>query len=245
MAQRVGEEISTLPEEKIPDEKKGSLLFVQFLAFRLDPAWRRLPDEEKTRGRKEFAQEVNRTVPGLQTFVYSGLGLKAGVDLLLWRKAPSVDLFQESASRLLSTGLGRYLEISISLLGLIRLSVYVRRPTGQEQAIFSEERGKYLVVYPFSKTAEWYLLKPEERQEMMNEHIRVGHRYPAVRQVLAYSYGLDDQEFIVVYEMEELDIFEALVRDLRSTRVRRYTLRDTPIISAIHRPLEETLELLG
>lgn len=245
MAQRVTEKIASLPTEESAPEKKVETLFVQFLAFRLDPAWRRLSEKERVQGRQEFASEVERPFSGMRTFLYSGLGLKAGMDLLLWRTAPSVDVFQESASRLLATGLGRYLEISLGLLGLVRPSVYVRRPTGQEQAIFSSERGKYLVVYPFSKTAEWYLLPPEERKAMMNEHMGLGHRYPAVRQVLAYSFGLDDQEFIVAYEMEDLSEFESLVRELRSTQVRRYTLRDTPIITATHRPLQEALQLLG
>ncbi|MBI3287528.1 MAG: chlorite dismutase family protein [Chloroflexi bacterium] len=235
----------TKPREQLQPATPIAPLFVQYLAFRLDPSWRRLPEEERRRGREEFALEVQREEAELHTYAYSGLGLKMGLDLLLWRNASSVDAFQASLSRLLTTGLGRYLEVSYSLLGLIRPSTYVRRPTAQEQAILGSERGRYLVVYPFSKTPEWYLLKPEERQALMNEHIRVGHRYPSVRQVLAYSFGLDDQEFIVAYEMEQLEEFEELVRALRETQVRRYTLRDTPILTCIHHRLGEALTLLG
>ena len=168
-----------------------------------------------------------------------------GLDLLLWRNASSVDVFQKSVGRMLLTGFGRYLDVSYSLLGLIRPSTYVKRANWQEQAIYSSQRSRYLVVYPFSKTPEWYLIKAEERQAMMKEHIQVGHRYPSVRQVLAYSFGLDDQEFIVAYEMDELDEFEELVRALRETEVRGFTLRDTPILTCIHHPLEEALALLG
>ncbi len=79
----------------------------------------------------------------------------------------------------------------------------------------------------------------------MNEHIRVGHDFPQVRQLLAYSTGLDDQEFIVAYEIDDLVAFQDLVIALRETEARRFTLTDQPILTAIHRPLGEALQLLG
>jgi chlorite dismutase len=95
------------------------------------------------------------------------------------------------------------------------------------------------------KTAEWYLLDREARQAMMNEHIKVGHQYPMVQQLLAYSFGLDDQEFIVAYETDDLPAFLDLVYALRMVEGRKYTLRDTPILAGIHRPLPRILALLG
>ena len=108
-----------------------------------------------------------------------------------------------------------------------------------------QERGSYLVVYPFTKTAEWYLMSKATRQGMMNEHIKVGHEYPNIRQVLVHSTGLDDQEFMVAYETEDLREFQSLVIDLRATDARVYTLSDTPIYTCVHRPLREALDLLG
>jgi chlorite dismutase len=102
-----------------------------------------------------------------------------------------------------------------------------------------------LVVYPFTKTADWYLLSKATRQGMMNEHIKVGHDFPSIKQVLVHSFGLDDQEFIVSYETEDLLEFQSLVMDLRSTDGRKYTLSDTPIFTCVHRPLREVLELLA
>jgi len=80
---------------------------------------------------------------------------------------------------------------------------------------------------------------------MMNEHIKVGHDFPSIKQVLVHSFGLDDQEFIVSYETEDLLEFQSLVMDLRSTDGRKYTLSDTPIFTCVHRPLREVLELLA
>ncbi len=218
--------------------------FVQYLTFKTDSAWRRLSNEDRRGGREEFAKELERA-DGIKTYAYSTLGLKSNADLFLWRMSDGPDCLQDSLSRLLMTGLGRYLDLTNSLVGLIRSSTYVRRQDSQEQAIFELDRQKYLIVYPFSKTTEWYLMSKEARQGMMNEHIRIGHEFPTVRQVLVYSTGLDDQEFVVSYETEDLAAFQQLVIALRDTEARRYTLRDTPIFTCVYRPLAETLALLG
>jgi len=128
---------------------------------------------------------------------------------------------------------------------MIRPSQYVKRATSQEQSLFSGRRSSYLVVYPFTKSTEWYLLPADQRQKVMNEHMKVGHRYQQVRQLLAYSFGLDDMDFLVAYETDDLEAFGELVRELRGTESRRSTVRDTPILTGIHRPIDEITRLLG
>jgi len=221
-----------------------SAQFVQYLFFKSDPQWRRLPQADREHGRCAFAQAV-AGAPGIRTTAYSTLGLKASAELLLWRSSPEPEALQDNLAALLQTGLGQYLEVSTILFGLTRPSQYTRRRTAQEQALDEPTRLKYLVVYPFVKTIEWYLMSKEARQGMMNEHMRVGHDYGDVRQVLLYTTGLDDQEFIVAYETDALARHQQLVIDLRDTEARRYTLRDTPIYTAIHRPLDQALALLG
>jgi chlorite dismutase len=218
--------------------------FVQFLFYRLDPAWRLLPDEEKSCRTTEFAEAVDAN-EGISTYAYNTTGLKAGTDLLLWRHGPDLADLQLAASRLHRTTLGHYLEIASSYVGLVRLSTYTRRQTPQEQAVFLQERGKYLIVYPFTKTTDWYLLSKATRQGMMNEHIKVGHEYAHIKQILVHSTGLDDQEFMVAYEAEDLAEFQSLVIDLRSTDGRAYTASDTPIYTCVHRPIREALEILA
>lgn len=218
--------------------------FVQYLFFKVDPAWRRLSEEERARGRRELAQAVEEA-QGIRTFAYSTIGLKTGADLMLWRTADSLDALQDSLARILQTGLGAYLEVTHSLWGMTRPSTYTKRRTTQEQAIDVQDRLPYLTVYPFSKTTEWYLMSKEARQGMMNEHMRVGHDYAQVRQVLLYTTGLDDQEFVVAYETDDLFAYQSLLIALRSTEARRYTLKDQPIFTCIHRPLEAALTMLG
>jgi chlorite dismutase len=219
--------------------------FIKYTLFKVDPAWRRRPTAERRKGRAEFAAAVKNCSSKIRTYSYSTVGLKAEGDLLLWQVTASLETLQESTAELLQTGLGRYLEIRYSLLGLIRPSHYVKRQAAQEQALSQPDRLRYLILYPFVKTIDWYLMSQEARQGMMNEHIRVGHQFPSVRQVLAYSFGMDDQEFVVTYETDRLEDFQDLVMALRATEARRYTLRDTPIFVGIHRPLPDALELLG
>jgi chlorite dismutase len=221
-------------------------IYIQALALGLDPGWRRLPDSDRHDDGCRFLEaQAAGHLEGLQGSSYSSIGLEPGVDVLLWRMAPSMDLLETTAAGLLRSGLGRWLTVRHSLVGRIGSSQYVRKPTAQEQSMFTGERSRYMIVYPFTKNTEWYLQSREARQGVMNEHMRIGHEYPMVRQALAYSFGLDSQEFVVAYETDDLVAFGDLVRALRSTDSRRATVNDTPILLGIHRPLEEIVTLLG
>ena len=220
--------------------------YIQAVALGLDPAWRRTPTEAQA---DEIAAlldaEAATTAAGIRTLTYSTIGLEPGVDLLLFRLAPSIEALETAGARLARSGLGRWLSVRHSLLGRIGASQYVRRPTDQERSLLDGEPAGYLIVYPFTKSTDWYLQSREERQGIMNEHMRVGHRFPTVRQLLAYSFGLDDQDFVVAYDTDDLGAFGDLVRELRGTESRRSTVRDTPLLLGVHRPLAEILGRLA
>jgi chlorite dismutase len=221
-------------------------VYVQALALGLDPAWRRRTDEERCDDGRRFREALAAAEgDAVRSVTYSSIGLEPGVDLLIWRMAPTVDALETAAARLLRTGFGPWLKVTESFIGRIGPSQYVRKPTEQEQSLFSGERSRYLVVYPFTKNTDWYHLSKEARQGVMNEHMRVGHDYPTIRQALAYSFGLDSQDFVVAYETYDLVAFGDLVRALRATESRRSTVSDTPILLGIHRPIDEILTLLG
>lgn len=218
--------------------------YVHALALGLDPAWRRLPAEQRCQGAEELCAAINRG-SGIRTHTYSTIGIEAGVELLLWTLAGSLEELEEGAADALRSGMGTYLSVRHSFLGLVTPAEYVKKPTPQEQSLFTGDRSRYLVVYPFTKSTEWYLTPREERQRVMNEHIRLGHRFKQVRQLLAYSFGVDDQDFLVAYETDDLPAFGELVRELRATESRRSTVRDTPILVGIHRPIDEITGMLG
>jgi chlorite dismutase len=226
-------------------ERSSAGYFAHFLCLRVDPLWRRLADEERAQGRQAFVKVVEEAAPDIVTTSYSGIGFRTDADLVLWRRGESPRAMQEMTARLLQTGIGAYLQPTHSLFGFTRPSSYTRRPTAQEQAIEEERHGEYLVVYPFTKTIDWYLMSKEARQGMMNEHMRVGHSYADVSQTLLYATGLTDAEFIVAYETDDLARFQSLVIDLRATEARRYTLRDTPVITAVHQSLSTALGMIG
>jgi chlorite dismutase len=218
--------------------------YVHALALGLDAAWRRLPREERCQSASELASAVGAE-SDVTTFAYSMVGLQPGTDLLLWSLGPSLEALEERSASVLRTGMGQWLKVRESFLGIIQPSQYVKKPTPQEQSLFAGERSRYLIVYPFTKSTEWYLLAREARQGIMNEHMRVGHDFPEVRQLLAYSFGIDDMDFLVAYETDDLPKFGELVRALRGTDSRRSTIRDTPLLTGIHRPIEEITALLG
>jgi chlorite dismutase len=233
----------TAPAETSTDaEAQGR--FVQYLLLKVDAAWRRQDDASRARGRSELIESLGRA-DGMTVHAYSTVGLKAGAELLLWISAASAEAAQHAIACAMRSGMGRWCEITHALWGLTRPSLYTKKRTSQEHALDEPRRLKYLVVYPFVKTVEWYMMSREARQGMMNEHMRVGHEFDDVRQVLVYTTGLDDQEFIVAYETDRLERHQDLVIALRSTEARRYTQRDTPIYTAIHHSLEDALGLAG
>jgi chlorite dismutase len=221
-------------------------VYIQALALGLDPGWRRRTDAERHDDGCRFAEaDAAAELEGVRSITYSSIGLESGVDLLFWRMAPSVDALEAAAAALLRSGLGTWLKVRHSLIGRIGPSQYVRKPTDQEQSLFAGERSRYLVVYPFTKSTDWFLLSKEARQGVMNEHMRVGHDYPMIRQALAYSFGLDSQDFVVAYETDDLVAFGDLVRALRATESRRSTVNDTPILLGVHHSMDDILGLLG
>ena len=204
--------------------------------------------------REEQSNILSAWLSGLQgaaarVHFYQVFPAEANTDVLVWSAVAAPDP-QDAAAFFGSLARAavphrRFVEPRAVLWGFTAGSVYSKGRSTQEVDPFLPARRRYLVVYPFAKTTEWYLLSPEVRQGMMNEHIRIGKQFPAIRQLLLYSSGLQDQEFVVVYETDDLMQFSDLVRQLRSTEVRRYTLRDTPVSAAVHRPAEEILSMWG
>ena len=219
--------------------------FVHYAFYKCRPEWRLLPDGEKEGGAAEFLDAVEKYADAMMMETYSTLGLRADTDFLIWKVCPELPPIQDMAASLHRTGLGRYLELSYSLLALTRKSVYRREEPLEAGVKVDAGEETYLFVYPFVKTREWYALPLETRQRMMAEHIRVGNEYPDVRLHTAYSFGLDDQEFVVSFVTDRPKRFQTLVMRLRETEASRYTLRDTPIFTCVKRPLREILKSLG
>jgi chlorite dismutase len=224
----------------------GTTVYIQALALGIAPEWRRsCSPTERRRDIDAFgAAEDAASGDGVRSTLYTSIGLEPATDIVLWRTANSVDALEVAAARLLRSGLGAWCTVQHSFIGRIAASQYVARPSEQESGLMGGERNRYLIVYPFTKSTDWYLQSREVRQAVMNQHMKLGHEFPMVRQALAYSFGLDDQDFVVAYETDDLPAFGELVRQLRGTESRRSTVNDTPILLGIHRAPQELIGLL-
>jgi chlorite dismutase len=222
--------------------------FVNFTFYRARPEWRMLDEAEKERGRQEFAEAFDEFRRELLVHSYSLVGLRTNAEMMIWRIGYALDPIQEMTARLNSTGLGHYLEATQSFLSMTKRSMYIDKDNPEhveDRLHIVPGKSKYLFVYPFVKTREWYTRSAEQRQEMMDEHIRIGSKYRSVKLHTTYSFGLDDQEFVVAFETDEPSDFLDLVQELRETKASMFTLRDTPMYTCRQRTLEECLAALG
>jgi chlorite dismutase len=223
--------------------------YLKYTFFKVDSQWRRLKNNDKSTGKQEFGSIANRFADRNILRSYSLVGIRGDADFMLWTISRQLEDFQELTSNLLSSTLGKYLEIPYSYLAMTRQSEYLgsHHHEGQEGTSLSGRPGnsKYLFVYPFIKKREWYFLPHEERRLMMAQHFKIGHRYPSVQIHTGYSFGLDDQEFVLAFETDQPADFSELVMELRSSEASRYTALETPIFTCIAMPINEVLDLLG
>ena len=239
-------------------EKMKEREFVRFSVFKVDPAWRRLPEEVKRRHKEGFEKVVGRSASTMMVYAYSLIGTRGDADFLLWQASGSIDDLHEFAAETNRSELGAYLTMPYSYFAMTKRSIYVNRyereyiesyggevPLDRARLAINPQGSRFLFVYPMVKTRGWYELPHEERQRMMDEHIRVGHQWPDVKLNTTYSYGLDDQEFVVAFESDHPGRFLDLLMALRLTEASSYTVQDTPALTGLAMSIWDVLEGLG
>ena len=226
------------PTTRITSEK-----FFTFTFYKVDPKWRWLNEMGKDEASREFLELLNAARKRMKIRTYSTIGLRHDSEFMIWTMSPSLENIQMLATKIYTTILGKYIEPTSTYLSLTRKSFY----SNQVKLGFEteEEPLQYAVVYPFIKSREWYLLPFEKRKEMMEEHIRVGRKYPEIRLNTTYSFGIDDQDFMLAFETDNLSKFQNLIIDLRETQVSKYIIKDTPMIPCVLKNIEEIIKSLG
>ena len=226
--------------------------YIRYLFYKARAGWYELPAEERSAAREELLAALEPFAERLAVLrAFSTLGTRGDADFLLWMVSERLEDFQELQSALLHTPMGVHLSTPYSYLAMTRRSQYVDRHVhadgdGEGRRTRVRPTGrKYLFVYPMVKKRPWYRLSSEERQRAMDEHIRVGHEFPRVKINTSYSFGLDDQEFVVAFETDYPADFLDLVEKLRGGEASAYTERETPIFTCIAGSIAEVLELLG
>jgi chlorite dismutase len=231
-------------------EQETSRQYVRYAFYRIVPEWRRRSPEERCADKQSSLAVLEQFAQRMVVLrTYSTVGTRGDCDFMLWSVSEQLEDFTELSSAVNTCRLGPYLETAHSFLGMTKRSMYIdeHRHPGQEGSRTRIKPGtaRYLFVYPFWKTRPWYQLPPGERQAMMNEHIRVGHKYPSVKINTSYSFGLDDQEFVVAFETDSPSDFLDLVMELRESAASSYTLRDTPIFTCIWMKPADVLDAIG
>jgi chlorite dismutase len=214
--------------------------FVKYTFLHVDPAWRRQEEHQRAADKREFAAACEDFAEDHLLRAFSLVGTRGDADMMLLSQAQNLERIHEFHVVLAQSGLMRWCTIPYSFLAMTKPSEY----SEESRLEVRPAHGRYLFVYPFVKTRAWYALPAAERYRIMQEHIRVGREYPSVDLNTSYSFGLDDQEFVVAFETDNPADFLDLVQRLRGTESSAYTLRDTPTFTCVSCSVERALAAL-
>jgi chlorite dismutase len=188
----------------------------------------------------DAAREVEHLVKGWDAAVsvrglYSTAGFRADTDLMLWLIGPTPDAMQDALVAFGKTEAGRRLELSWTFMGVVKPAEF----TADHAPAFvkGEPPKRYACVYPFVRTPEWYLLPPEERSSLLREHGSIGREYPDVLANTTSAFGINDWEWILAFESDELDRIVDCIRRLREAGARRFTKVEVPFVTGIRKDI--------
>lgn len=188
----------------------------------------------------ELAHVIDHPAEGVTVRgTYTALGLSATVDLVIWAHAPKLDQLQGLALAIDKTSIGTHLELVACYIGIGGMSQY--DPTHGPAFVKGIAPKRYLSVYPFTKTPDWYLLDYKERRRLMIEHGEMGREFPEILTNTVNSFGIQDQEFVVALEDDDPEQLVKMVQRLRAAEVRKWTAVDTPIYLGDRKPAAEVM----
>ncbi len=214
--------------------------YIAYTFYRADPAWRRLPVEERNAAKDAFAEVIDEFTSRFDHLrAYSVTGVRPDTDFFLWKITDRYETLGEFGAALNGTPLAGWLETPYNYLATTKASEYTSARRARK---ITPLGSPYLVVYPFVKVRPWYALPEDDRRRAMDEHIRIGREeFPTIHNHTSYSFGIDDQEFMTAFECDEPSDFMHLMLRLRDSEASRYTERDTPIFVGQHLPMREAL----
>ncbi|TMR29623.1 chlorite dismutase family protein [Nonomuraea zeae] len=174
--------------------------------------------------------------------VYDVAGFRADADYMFWWHAPTPEDLQDVYSRFRRTELGRHSKPVWSAMALHRPAEFNK---SHIPAFLAEEEPRaYVSVYPFVRSLEWYLLDESERRAMLAEHGRMARDYPDVRANTVSCFSLNDYEWMLAFEADELHRIVDLMRTLRGAQARRHTRIEIPFYTGARKPVQELVAAL-
>ncbi|MBB2984871.1 hydrogen peroxide-dependent heme synthase [Terracoccus luteus] len=158
--------------------------------------------------------------------LYDVAGLRGDADVMVWWHAETIEALQQAYHGLLRTELGSHLRPVWSSAALHRPAEFNKSHIPAFMA--DETARRYVCVYPFVRSYEWYLLDDGERRDLLREHGQMARDYPDVRANTIASFALGDYEWMLAFEADELHRIVDLMRDLRASRARRHVREEIP-----------------
>ncbi|HEU4974474.1 MAG TPA: hydrogen peroxide-dependent heme synthase [Baekduia sp.] len=221
----------------MPDQQPTDVPFTLYATFQA-PVHGAVPEAERAAAAEEALAALGSTPAHLRG-AYHTSGYRAETDLLLWLVGTAVDDLQDAYTAFRRTALGRWLRPVWSVIGVHREAEFAKSHT---PAFFrGEEPRKYVSVYPFVRSYEWYLLPPQERAQMLREHGEMGRLRPEVQANTVSAFALNDYEWLLAFECDEVEPIVDLMRHLRGAEARRHTREEIPFHVGRRRPLGEIL----
>jgi chlorite dismutase len=217
--------------------------YVKYTFLKVDPAWRRRSADERAADKREFAAACREFAEEHYLRAYSLVGTRGDCDLMVRSIASRLDPIHDLHVLLNQSGLMRFANVPYSYLAITKESPYSDEPDKPLQPRAGAD-AKYLIVYPMWKKRDWYRLPDEERMRVMRDHIAVARRFTGIETNTSYSFGLDDQEFVVAFDADDPSEFLDLVQELRGTESSAYTESETPIFTCISASIERALDAL-
>ena len=218
-------------------------LYALYPVFRADAEIRSAfaDPEDRARATREVEDLIKRlgdrvTLRGS----YSTVGFRADTDLLLWLTGPTAEDVQHALVEFRRTEIAAYLDLSWSFMGVVKPAEF--SPDHAPAFVKGDPPQDYLCVYPFVRTAEWYLLPPEERSALLRDHGGTGREFPEVVGNTTSAFGLGDWEWILAFESPKLDSIVDVIRLLRNTEARRFTKEEVPFVTGIRKPIAACID---
>jgi chlorite dismutase len=216
-------------------------IYAMYPCFRATPGFRDLDADDAAREVEHMVKGWDGT-PAVRG-VYSTRGFRADTDLMLWLVGPTPDAMQNALVAFGRTEAGRRLELMWSFMGVVKPAEF----TADHAPAFvkGDQPRRYACVYPFVRTPDWYLLPREERAALLREHGEIGREFPDVLANTTSAFGINDWEWILAFEADELDRIVDCIRRLREAEARRFTKEDVPFVTGIRKDLRAAFADLG
>lgn len=213
--------------------------FSIFTFIKMSNEFKSLELNSKITLKQEFEDSIASCQEKVFLRTYAVSNLKEDCDMLMWRMHQSIDFLQEICTKTFSTGAGRFMEIKYTYIGY--------RKFDEDLSEINRKIGiyTYMLLHPLVKNQQWYELTDQQRSLIIKEREDIISSYPSLKETVFESFGIDDQDMIVVRESKEISNLIECSSKLRKIKNKSYTVSDKPVFLCIGKDLRHILDMLS